>query len=43
MGNELKEKDYYRQMIIDLISKVDNVALLAYLYRLVSNIVKAGN
>ena len=43
MGNELKEKEYYRQIIIDLISKVDNVALLAYLYRLVSNIVKAGN
>lgn len=43
MGQELKEKEYYRQIIIDLISKVDNVALLAYLYRLVSNIVKAGN
>lgn len=43
VGQELKEKEYYKQMIIDLISKVDNVAMLAYLYRLVSNIVKAGN
>ena len=39
---ELKEKEYYKQMIIDLISKVDNVAMLAYLNRLISRIVKEG-
>ena len=37
-----QKKEYYRQMIIDTIMSIENVDMLVYLNRLVSNIVKAG-
>ena len=37
-----QKKEYYRQMIIDTIMSIDNVNMLVYLNRLISNIVKAG-
>lgn len=43
MENELKEKDYYKQMICYIVGSIDDVKLLAYLHRLINNIAKAGN
>lgn len=37
-----QKKEYYRQMIIDTIMSIENVDMLVYLNRLISNIVKAG-
>lgn len=42
MENELKEKEYYKQVIVDAIMKIDRLDLLVYLNRLISNILKAG-
>lgn len=40
---ELREKEYYRQSIIDMINRIDNVEFLIYLHRFIQNILKAGN
>lgn len=42
MENELKEKEYYRQAIVDIIMKIDRLDVLMYLNRLISRIVKEG-
>lgn len=42
MENELKEKEYYRQAIVDIIMKIDRLNVLEYLYELIRNIVKEG-
>ena len=39
---ELKEKEYYKQAIVDTIMKVDRLDVLMYLNRLISRIVKEG-
>jgi hypothetical protein len=39
---ELKEKEYYRQAIVDIIMKIDRLNVLEYLYELIRNIVKEG-
>ena len=41
-NQELKEKEYYRQAIVDLIMKIDRLDVLMYLNRLISRIVKEG-
>lgn len=38
----MEEKEYYKQLIIDMINKVEKVDLLIYLNRLIGNIIKAG-
>lgn len=38
----MEEKEYYKQLIIDMINKVERVDLLIYLNRLIGNIIKAG-
>lgn len=38
----MEEKEYYKQLIIDMINKVERVDLLIYLNRLIENIIKAG-
>ena len=38
----MEEKEYYKQLIIDMINKVERVELLIYLNRLIGNIIKAG-
>lgn len=42
MENELKEKEYYRQAIVDIIMKIDRLNVLEYLYELIRNIIKEG-
>lgn len=42
MGENLKEKEYYRQSICDAITKIDKLDMLVYLNRLIQNILKAG-
>lgn len=42
MENELKEKEYYRQSIVNVIMKVDRLDVLIYLNRLISHILKEG-
>ena len=39
---ELKEKEYYRQAIVDIIMGIDKLDVLIYLNRLISRIVKEG-
>lgn len=39
---ELKEKEYYRQAIVDIINEIDRLDVLIYLHRLISRIVKEG-
>ena len=39
---ELKEKEYYKQAIVDTIMKIDRLDVLMYLNRLISRIVKEG-
>lgn len=41
MENELKEKEYYKQMIIDVVEKIERVDLLVYLYTFIKGKVKA--
>lgn len=38
----MEEKEFYKQLIIDMINKVERVDLLIYLNRLIGNIIKAG-
>lgn len=38
----LKEKEYYKDKIIDLINGIERIDMLIYFHRLISNIVKAG-
>lgn len=42
MESELKEKEFYRQAIIDVIMSIDRTDVLMYLNRLISRIVKEG-
>lgn len=37
-----KEREYYKQAIVDVIMSIDRIDLLIYLNRLISNIVKEG-
>lgn len=37
-----KEKEYYKQAIVDTIMRIERVDMLIYLNRLISNIVKEG-
>lgn len=37
-----KEKEYYKQAIVDIIMKIDRLDVLMYLNRLISRIVKEG-
>ena len=41
MENELKEKEYYKQMIIDVVEKIERVDVLIYLYTFIKGNVKA--
>ena len=41
MESELKEKEYYKQMIIDLVESIERVDLLVYLYTFIKGKVKA--
>ena len=41
MESELKEKEYYKQMIIDVVEKIERVDLLVYLYAFIKGKVKA--
>lgn len=42
MENELKEKEYYKKAIVDIIMKIDRLDVLIYLNRLISLILKEG-
>lgn len=39
---ELKEKEYYKNAIVDIINEIDRLDVLIYLHRLISRIVKEG-
>lgn len=39
---ELKEKEYYKNAIVDIIMGIDRLDVLMYLHRLISRIVKEG-
>ncbi len=40
---KLREKDYYREKIIELVKKIKNQNILKYIYIIVSDIVKEDN
>lgn len=42
MENELKEKEYYRQAIVDTIMKIDRLDVLIYFYTYIIGKLKAG-
>lgn len=45
MENELKEKEYYRQAIVDLIMSIEKTDILIFLNKFIKNIIskeKAG-
>lgn len=39
MGEDLKEKEFYRGSILGLIENIDNVEILSYIYIVVKDIV----
>lgn len=38
----LKEKEYYKGRIIDLINSIERIDMLIFLNRFISNVIKAG-
>lgn len=40
--DNIREKEFYREEIMDIVCSITRVDLLVYIHRLLSNIVKAG-
>lgn len=40
MGEDLKEKEFYKGSIIGMLENIDNIDILSYIYIVVADIVK---
>ena len=43
MENELKEKEYYKKAIVDIIMKIDRLDVLMYFYTYIIGKLQAGH
>lgn len=42
VGEKMTEKEYFRDKIVEIVQKIDDCALLAYVYRLLIGNIKGG-
>lgn len=36
----MKEKEYYREQIVEMIQKIDNIEWLVFIHRIIENLLK---